>query len=542
MRHIFLYGPPGSGKSTAGRELARLLKRPFIDLDLEIERESGASIPQLFAEDEEHFRDTESNVLAQVVKLEPQVIALGGGALLREANRRRVEESGEVILLSGDLSTLLRNLSRDETNRPLLADDVQAKLPLLLEKRKEHYLSFPKRIRLERTSSETSVKTPEELAYEIVWTLGLMHVQTAQDKCYDVIVQPAGLDSLGSLMLARNLGGPVVLIADDHVAGLYSSRSLESLRQAGYDVHLLTFPAGEDSKTVDTVSRLWEGMIAAGLDRRGTVVALGGGVAGDLAGFAAATFMRGVRWVGVPSTLLAMVDSSLGGKTGFDLPQGKNLVGAFHDPELVLVDTRMLESLPPLEFTSGMAEVVKHGLIDDPELFAITRKGLDFCKEHIAELIRRAMTVKICIVESDPHEQGVRAALNLGHTIGHAVEKASDYKLSHGEAVSIGLVAESILAEELGIARRGLTRELIPVLSGLGLPLLIPEGISDKELIAAMKVDKKKAAGVVRFSLPVEVGDVRVGVEIGDLESVMKSCSRENIQNHIQQSSVGEST
>lgn len=541
MSHIFLYGPPGSGKSTVGRELAGLLKRTFIDLDDVIEKESGASIPELMKNGEGHFRDIESNVLAQVTKQPAGVIALGGGALLREANRRCAEESGEIVFLDGDLPTLLANLSGDQTARPLLAGNLQEKLPLLLEERKEHYLSFPRCVRLEKTSSRGQPKTSLDLANEIIWALDLMKIHTVNNKSYDVIVRKNSLDSLGSLMQARRLSGPVVLIADDNVAGLYGRLALESLRRAGYAASLLTFPAGEDSKTLKTVSNLWDGMVAAGLDRKGTVVALGGGVTGDLAGFAAAAFMRGVRWVGVPSTLLSMVDSSLGGKTGFDLPQGKNLVGAFHDPELVLVDTRLLDSLPPREFVSGMAEVIKHGLISDPELFAITRLGLDFCKEQIDEVIRRAMTVKIRIVESDPLERGVRAALNLGHTIGHAVEKASGYKLSHGEAVSIGLVSESILAEELGIARRGLTRDFIPVLNTIGLPVLIPENISDGELIAAMKVDKKKAAGVIRFSLPVDVGDVRVGVEINDLESALESCSREKVQNYMRQYSVKES-
>ena len=542
MRHIFLYGPPGSGKSVVGRTLAGLLDLPFLDLDLEIERDSGASIPELMGKGEEYFRDIEGRALTRVVNQQPGIIALGGGALLREGNRRVAEESGAIIFLEGDLSRLLENISHDETKRPLLEGDSQGKLSLLLEKRKEHYASFPNRIQLNRSSPSRPGKTPEDAAYEIMWTLNLMRVRSANGKNYDVIVRPNGLDSLGGLMQSHQLGGPVVLIADDQVADLYGIRALASLQGADYQAQLLTFPAGEGSKTVETASKLWQEMVEAGLDRKGTVVALGGGVSGDLAGFAAATFMRGVRWVGVPSTLLAMVDSSLGGKTGFDLPQGKNLVGAFHDPDQVLVDPRLLDTLPPREFASGMAEVVKHGMIGDPELFHIVQHGLDFCKQHLVDLICRAITVKIRIVESDPFEQGVRATLNLGHTIGHAVEKTSGYRLLHGEAISIGMVAESILAETLGIARQGLTQELISVLSGMGLPFSIPEDISEGEIIKAMKVDKKKAAGAIRFALPVDVGSVKAGVEISDLESVLKSGSRENIQNFIRQSTAREAS
>jgi 3-dehydroquinate synthetase len=181
-------------------------------------------------------------------------------------------------------------------------------------------------------------------------------------------------------------------------------------------------------------------------------------------------------------------------------------------------------------------------MIGDPELFHIVQHGLDFCKQHLVELICRAIAVKIRIVESDPYEQGVRATLNLGHTIGHAVEKASGYRLLHGEAVSIGMVAESILAETLGIARQGLTQELISVLSGMGLPVFVPEDISEGEIIKAMKVDKKKAAGAILFALPVDVGSVKAGVEISDLESVLKSGSRENIQNFIRQSTAREAS
>ncbi len=192
-----------------------------------------------------------------------------------------------------------------------------------------------------------------------------------------------------------------------------------------------------------------------------------------MAGFAAATYMRGIHWVGVPTTLLSMVDASLGGKTGFDLPQGKNLIGSFYPPKLVLADPQVLKTLPEAELISGLAEVVKHGIISDPELFDLCSRGLDWVKANLEEIVKRAMAVKIKIIEEDPYEKGFRAALNLGHTVGHAVELVSKFELRHGEAVSIGMVAEAKYAERKGLAKTGLAHVIADVLSDLGLPTSI---------------------------------------------------------------------
>jgi 3-dehydroquinate synthase len=261
--------------------------------------------------------------------------------------------------------------------------------------------------------------------------------------------------------------------------------------------------------------------LEGGLERNGTVVALGGGVVGDLAGFAAATYLRGVSWVTLPTSLLAMVDASLGGKTGADLPQGKNLIGAFHAPQLVLTDPGSLDSLPQEELSSGMAEVIKAGIIGDPILFEMCSQGWQAIESNWNEIIRRAMAVKIRVIEADPYEGGLRAVLNLGHTIGHAVELVSNYDLRHGEAVSIGMVAEAKLAEEIGLAKQGLADQIADMCSHLGLPTEIPEELSRMGILEAMQVDKKRAAGVVRFSLPKQVGDVQTGIEITNLDSVI---------------------
>lgn len=511
--HIFLYGPSGSGKSTVGKLLAANLCLPFIDLDAEIERTAGDSIPVLMEErGEASFRDLETAALKSAVSEPEAVVALGGGALLRDGNRALARSTGQVVLLEADLETLARRLRQDERPRPLLAGELEAKLAELLQRRQDHYNSFYLRA--------DATQPPEQVAREIQRLLGRYRL-SGMGTGYDVLVQEGGLDLLGGMLRSRNVGGPVLVVSDMNVAPLYGERVLSSLRAAGYQASQLAIPAGEAHKDLQTVTSLWRACLEAGLDRKSTVVALGGGVVGDLAGFAAATFMRGCHWVAMPTTLLAMVDASLGGKTGFDLPEGKNLVGAFYPPRLVLADPVVLNTLPERELRAGLAEVVKHGVIADPALFDLCAQGWTRAVTCLPDLVRYGMAVKVRVIEADPYERGQRAALNLGHTIGHAVELASGFRLLHGEAVAIGMVAEARLAERLSVADAGLSETLAMVLTGLGLPVEIPQDIPRDELVRAMKVDKKKASGVVRFALPVRVGEVRVGVQVENLEEAL---------------------
>jgi shikimate kinase/3-dehydroquinate synthase len=336
-----------------------------------------------------------------------------------------------------------------------------------------------------------------------------------------VLVHDNSLDLLGERLRERGLGGPVAIVTDSNVGPRYAKRAGNSLQTAGYTTAVITIPAGEPSKTIETVTTLWRGFLQADLDRKSTVVALGGGVPGDLAGFAASTFMRGVPWVAVPTSLLAMADASLGGKTGFDLPEGKNLVGSFCPPRLVLADPELLATLPEAELRSGLAEVVKNGIVGDPALFELCAAGWDSVKNDLAGIVQRAMAVKITIIEADPYELGPRAALNLGHTIGHAVEAASGYRMRHGEAVSIGMVAEARLAERLGKAPAGLSEQIGVALADLGLPTRIPPDLPPEALVQAMRLDKKKTSGVVRFALPLDIGKVETGVAVDDLDMIL---------------------
>jgi shikimate kinase/3-dehydroquinate synthase len=283
----------------------------------------------------------------------------------------------------------------------------------------------------------------------------------------------------------------------------------------------VTISPGEEHKTISTLQLLWEAFLQQGLERSSTIVALGGGVVGDLAGFAAATYLRGVRWVAVPTSLLAMVDASLGGKTGADLPQGKNLVGAFNPPALVLADTAVLATLPEVELRNGLAEVVKHGIIADERLYQLCCQGWPALQGQWNEIVRRAMAVKIRVIEADPYEQGLRASLNLGHTLGHALERVSDFRLRHGEAVAIGMVFAAWLAEQQGLTAAGLAHDLAMVLRNLGLPTGFPAGLDRQSVLQALRLDKKKADGKVRFVLPLRIGEVRWGVDVREVEKAI---------------------
>jgi 3-dehydroquinate synthase len=503
MSHIFLYGPSGSGKSTIGKQLADDLRLPFVDSDQVLETNAGMSIPQIVeADGMPRVREWESAALKQVIAGKESVVALGGGALLREENRDLVEHSGTVILLAAELSTLVERLQNEPNKRPLLVGDLEAKLTSYLSDRAEHYASFPLKVRVDG-------RTPEQLVHQIQVMAGRHHLCAMGE--YDVLV--GQVSNLTNFPM-QNL----IIVTDENVATFH----MEKMKQViGQDARSVIVPAGEEHKNLETVSRLWKSFLENGLDRKSTVIALGGGVIGDMAGFAAATYMRGIQWIAVPTTLLSMVDASIGGKTGFDLPEGKNLVGAFYPPKLVLADPSLLLTLPERELVSGMAEVVKHGIISDPELFEMCSRGMDWVKENLEEIVKRAVAVKIKVIEEDPYEKGFRAALNLGHTVGHAVELVSQFELRHGEAIAIGTVVEAKYAERIGVARKGLADQIVETFSVLGLPTHIPDELPHGEIIRAMRVDKKKSAKAIRFALPAEIGRVEL-VDVSDLDEVLE--------------------
>jgi len=501
MNHIFLYGPSGTGKSTIGNILAKNLHLPFVDLDSVIESNTGMRIPQIMEQQGETvLRDMETSVLNNLSNEAESVIALGGGALLREENRVIAKMNGKVVLLMAGLDTLVERLKADSDKRPLLTGDLRERLSLLLERRKEHYASFDIQLHVDN-------KGVEQVVHQVQIVLGRHHLFAMGE--YDIVVGTI------SNLINFPMQDPIV-VTDENVASFH----LEKIKSSLPESRSIIVPAGEAHKNLETVFHLWKSFIENGLDRKSTVIALGGGVIGDLTGFASSTYMRGIDWIAAPTTLLSMVDASLGGKTGFDLPEGKNLIGSFYPPKLVLADPDLLLTLPDRELRSGMAEVVKHGIISDPELFILCNRGMDWVKDNLEEIVKRAMAVKIKIIEEDPYEKGLRATLNLGHTVGHAVEHVSKFEMRHGEAIAIGMMTEAKYSARIGLAGDGLVEAIEESLSTLGLPVCIPDELPREEIIRVMHVDKKKNAKSIRFALPVEIGKVEL-VDVGDLESVL---------------------
>jgi 3-dehydroquinate synthase len=307
------------------------------------------------------------------------------------------------------------------------------------------------------------------------------------------------------------------VVSDDQVAPHYAAELVDALAAQGRSsLHLM--PAGEAHKTRDSWARITDDLLAAGCGRDTTIVALGGGVVGDLAGFVAATFMRGVPVVQCPTSLLAMIDASVGGKTGVDTAAGKNLVGAFHPPAAVLADVEILATLPPAHRRAGLAEAIKHGVVADAEHFAwlhgALRTLLAADPATTLEAVTRSVEIKAGIVRADEREEGVRKTLNFGHTLGHAIEQASGYALLHGEAVAIGMVLEARLAERIGVAERGIAARIERVLAEAELPVALPSSLDAAEVLAATRSDKKARRGAVAYSLPARIGAM-AGAERG---------------------------
>jgi shikimate kinase/3-dehydroquinate synthase len=514
--NLILTGFMGTGKTTIGREVARRLERPFVDMDEEIAARADKSIPRIFAEDgEAAFRRMEAALCAELSARQGLVIATGGGALVDPANRARMTESGTVVCLSCDPEQILQRVNQaGDSDRPLLnVADPRAEIAHLLAVRRAAYAALPWQVDTTSLPIEEVVKQVIEISR--VTTLSVRHPEGA----YPIHIGSGALAHLGGALRAAGVpeGGQVAVVSNPTVAPLYGAQAEEALRSVGLEPFACSMPDGEQHKTLATLAALYDQFLAAGLGRDGTVLSLGGGVTGDVAGFAAASFMRGVGLAQAPTTLLAMVDASVGGKTGVDLPQGKNLVGAFKQPLLVTVDPTVLATLPAEEMRSGVAEVIKHGLIGAPDLFAELEVAAgavsSWWEERGAARIAQALRAKIAVVEEDPWEEGRRAVLNLGHTVGHALEKLSSFELRHGEAVGIGMLAAARIAAELGRADPALATRIENLLAAWSLPTRCPP-FGPAQIWSALAHDKKRRGGRLRWVLPSAVGEVQIADDV----------------------------
>jgi 3-dehydroquinate synthase len=337
---------------------------------------------------------------------------------------------------------------------------------------------------------------------------------------YSVVISEAGLTELGAQLQTlpgAKLGAKMLLVSNPVVFKHYGQTVLESLTAAGYQVNTCLLPAGERYKTPNSIQKIYDQALAQRLERSSTIVALGGGVIGDMAGFAAATWLRGINVIQIPTTLLAMVDASMGGKTGVNHPQGKNLIGAFHQPRLVMIAPNTLKTLPRREFRAGMAEVIKYGIIWDKELFTQLEAAQRIDQynllpiELLTMILERSCQAKVDVVSKDEREAGLRAILNYGHTIGHGIESQTHYRLfKHGEAVGLGMVAMGEIALALGLWSANCRDRQQALIQKAGLPTQIPADLDLSALLASLKIDKKVKAGQVQFIMPTEIGKVNI--------------------------------
>ena len=516
--HIFLVGLSGSGKSSVGRLLADRLGWSFVDTDTLIEEGAGRSIPAIFSEQgETEFRQLEGRALARATRSTRVVIATGGGAPTHDAGRRMLAD-GFTVWLAVSPAVAAERLARQPTDepRPLLAGDPRERLQALLEARRADYARAD-------ASVDVDDLAPAQVCDEVLrlWNEahsapdagipGVAATVRTPGASYPIVVREGALADLGALCEAVGLSGRAFLLTDTGTGPLFAPTALDSLSAAGFRPESMTIPAGEEHKTLATVATVYDWLLGERVERSDFLVCLGGGVVTDLGGFAAATALRGIPFVHVPTSLLGMVDAAIGGKTGVDHVIGKNLVGAFAQPRLVLTDPALLATLPPRHLHAGLAELVKHGFILDEQLVRLleARAG-DPAALATEDLIARSTAIKARVVSDDEREAGARTLLNYGHTIGHGIEAAAAYSgYLHGEAVAIGMHAAGRIACETGLLPADALDRQQSLLRACGLPERA-EGVDREAVVSAMRSDKKVRDGAVSWVLLERIGHAAV--------------------------------
>ncbi len=517
-RSVVLVGLMGAGKTSIGRRLAARLGLPFRDADAEIELAAGRTIPELFARfGEPEFRDGERRVIRRLLAGDPIVLATGGGAFMDRTTRAAVRESSVSVWLRCQLPTLVRRVA-SRSNRPLLAGGDPAEiLSRLMAQRHPVYAEAD--MVIDCGDEPPDLTTGRVLEALERWSPPRRLPVALASTGYDVVIGHDLLARAGAHLAPVLPQKRVVVVTDETVRDLHLATLLRGLDETGIAHREIVVRPGEASKSLENYAAVVEHLLDEGVERRTAVVALGGGVVGDLAGFAAATALRGLPFIQVPTTLLAQVDSSVGGKTGINTRHGKNLLGAFHQPRLVLADTDTLATLPIRELRAGYAEIAKAGLIGDAALFA-------WCDRHVeavlagdrdaqAEAILRACAFKAAVVGDDEREErasGGRALLNLGHTFGHALEAEYGYGggLLHGEAVAVGIGLAFRLSARLGLCDRADAATVTAHLERAGLPSglnMLNRRFSAQTIIANMRRDKKMRDGTLHLVLARGIGD-----------------------------------
>jgi shikimate kinase/3-dehydroquinate synthase len=558
ITNIIITGFSGTGKSLVAREVARGLNWDFLDTDDEIVKQTGKPIAEIFRRDgETRFRELERETIRKACQQRQTVIAIGGGAIVDPQNYELLARTGLIVCLEAKPETIYEHLFHEVASspeaevRPLLANDNPLeRIRQLKASRQPYYAKADWTI-------HTDGLSVSEVAEEVIRTWGLLRrihphlnplpsrerksgsqlkanddiaclVETATQS-YPIFVGYGLLDKLGEKMKKAALSGTATVISDENIFSLYGSKVGGIIKDAGFAVNSFIVPPGEETKSMDYAIKVYDFLVEHRAERDDIIIALGGGMVGDLAGFVAATFLRGMPWVQVPTSLVAMVDASIGGKVGVNHPEGKNLIGAFYQPNLVLADPQTLTTLPQRELTSGWAEVIKHGLISDREFFEFLESNVSRLIKLEPELLTRAIArsaaIKAQVVSQDEKErEGKRTILNYGHTIAHGLEAATQYKrFLHGEAVAIGIVGAAKLSQRLGLLPSAAVERQQAILQKFGLPTVF-SGLDLTEITRAMELDKKTKGKAIRWVLLQDIGKVVISIDVPqrDVLAVLK--------------------
>jgi 3-dehydroquinate synthase len=526
--HLFVVGPPGIGKSSVAPALARHFGAAVIELDRQIERRAGKSCKDVIEhEGMERFRELESSVLLRLAPTPSWVVVdTGGGAPIREDNRALMRRLGLIVGLRGSLDRVTSGIAATMAKRPSQHVTPRDRARTVLRERKAAYADT------DVTFDVDGARVEETARAIAAWLVSARGVRIdvagpagASPSGCRVLIRAGLLDHVGPHLADLGWRGRVAVVSDPATASRYEGVVVRSLDAVGLGPVAIRVPGGERGKRLSVAARLWDALAREGIGRDGGIVALGGGSVGDVAGFVAATYLRGIRVAQVPTTLLGMADASIGGKTAIDIAAGKNLVGAFHSPDAVFADLAVLATLPARQISSGLAEVTKCAFLADRESVAQLARSLDRVRAGDLGAILAAVTiaaeVKGGIVSQDPRESGLRELLNFGHTMGHAYEAASGYRVTHGEAVAVGMVYATALAERLELTAPTLRPELESLLHRAALPT---RARLPKAVWSFVLSDKKARAGKLRWILPRRIGRFSEVTDVG--EPILRAAAR----------------